>query len=61
MQQAHPDRLDAASAEELRRGADAVFVSGRNSSPRKLSRPPTSHTSRSGTMRSGFTQKYELP
>ena len=35
--------------------------SGRSSAPRKSSRPPTSRTSSTGTIRSGFTQKYELP
>ena len=43
-----------------RRGRSASS-SGRSSSPRKFSRPPASRTKRSGTMRSGFTQKYELP
>ena len=53
-----PIGADAAAAEELRRRAHAGLVERPQLVARgNSSRPPTSRTNSSGTMRSGFTQK----
>ena len=62
VQEADADRADPAVAEELRRARVRTSSSnGRISDPSTASRPPTVLTRSAGTMRGGFTQKYELP
>ena len=63
MDEADADRIDAVARERRRRPARTLRFVQR---PQLLAhgnsrRPPTSRTNRNGTMRSGFTQKYELP